>query len=168
MSSTLLSTQRNFDAYKVSCKAKFLKIDENEISILKTKINNLGNILKKYEFNKAKLEDMFSKKNSSKKHIHTTHAHTHTHTKYDHTPHVHHAHKPHVHHAHHAFKYERFYKCTYYGRNGHLAKFYYDCIIGTNNHVCVRSTNVVGPKKLWVSKSTTSFFDIGTQQGSKT
>ena len=37
-------------------------IDENKISILKTKINNLGNVLKKYEFNKAKLEDMFSKK----------------------------------------------------------------------------------------------------------
>ena len=105
--STLLSTQREFDAYKVSCKAKFPKIDENEISILKTKIKNLRNVLKKCEFNKAKLEDMFSKKNASKKHIHTTHAQT---------PHIHHAHKPHVHHAHHAFKYGRFYKCTYCGR----------------------------------------------------
>ena len=106
----------------------------------------MGNVLKKCEFNKAKLEDMFSKKNASKKHIHTTHAHTSKiHTKHVHTPHVHHvlkphvhhAHKPHVHHPHHAFKYERFYKCTYCGRNGHLAKFCYDHINGTNNHVLV-------------------------------
>ena len=76
LSSTLLSTQKDFDAYKTSCKAKFLKIDENEISILKTKINNLGNVLKKCVFNKAKLEDMFSKKNSSKRQVHTTHAYT--------------------------------------------------------------------------------------------
>ena len=41
LSSTLLSTQKEFDTYKVSCKAKFPKIDENEIFILKTKINNL-------------------------------------------------------------------------------------------------------------------------------
>ena len=40
--STLLLTQKDFDAYKISCKAKFSMIDENEISILKTKINNLG------------------------------------------------------------------------------------------------------------------------------
>ena len=42
--STLLSTQKDFDAYKISCKAKFSMIDKNEISILKTKINNLENI----------------------------------------------------------------------------------------------------------------------------
>jgi len=57
--STLLSTQKDFDAYKISCKAKFPMIDENKISILKTKINNLGSVLKKCEFNKDKLEDMF-------------------------------------------------------------------------------------------------------------
>ena len=71
-------------------------IDENEITISKTKINTLGNILKKCEFEKAKLEAMFSKKNSSKKHIHATHAHTsksqHIHThKHAHFPHTHHA-----------------------------------------------------------------------------
>ena len=31
LSSTLISTQRDFDAYKVACKAKYPKIDENEI-----------------------------------------------------------------------------------------------------------------------------------------
>ena len=96
----------------------------------------MGNVLKECEFNKAKLEDMFSKKNASMKHIHTTHAHTSkTHTKHVHTPHIHHAHKPYVHHAHHAFKYGRFYKCTYRGRNGHLANFCYDRINDTNNNV---------------------------------
>ena len=107
----------------------------------------MENVLKECEFNKAKLEDMFSKKNSLKKHIHTTQAHTHT--KHDHTPHVHHAHKPHVHHAHHAFKYGRFYKCTYCGRNDHVAKFYYDCINGTNNHVWFRKdANPHRPNKI--------------------
>ena len=37
LSSTLLATQKNFDAPKVSCKAKFYLIDEKEISNLKTK-----------------------------------------------------------------------------------------------------------------------------------
>ena len=37
-------------------------IDENKITILKTKINTLGNVLKKCEFDKARLEVMFSKK----------------------------------------------------------------------------------------------------------
>ena len=77
-------------------KQSFFMIDENEISTLKTKFNTLRNILKKYEFDKAKLEAMFSKKNSSKKHIHTTHADTFkSHTK--------HAHVSHAHHTHHAY-----------------------------------------------------------------
>ena len=148
MSSTLLSIQKDFDAYKTSCKAKFPKIDENEIFILKTKINNLRNVLKKCEFNKAKLEDMFSKKNASKSHIHTTHAHiSKSHTK--------HAHAPHAHHAHHAFMNGRIYTCTYCGQKDHLAKFYFDRINASNNHFWVRSTNVIGPKKIWVPKSTT-------------
>ena len=68
-------------------------IDENEISTLKTKINTLGNIFKKCEFDKAKLEAMFSKKISSKKHIHTTHAHTSkSYTKHAHVSHAHHTH----------------------------------------------------------------------------
>ena len=44
-------------------------IDENKISTLKTKINTLVNVLKKCEFDKAKLEAMFSKKIFSKRHI---------------------------------------------------------------------------------------------------
>ena len=62
----------------------------------------------------------------------------------------------------------KIYKCTYCGRNDHLAKFCYDHINGTNNHVLVRSTNVIGPKKILVPKSTTLLFDAGTHQGSKT
>ena len=50
-------------------------IDENEITILKTKINTLGNVLKKCEFDKVKLEAIFSKKNSSKKHSYYTCSH---------------------------------------------------------------------------------------------
>ena len=47
LSSTLISTQKDFDAYKISCKAKFSLIDKNKISILKDKINSLGDLLKK-------------------------------------------------------------------------------------------------------------------------
>ena len=48
-------------------------IDENKISTLKSEINSLRNVLKKYELDKAKLEAICFKKNSSKGHIHTTH-----------------------------------------------------------------------------------------------
>ena len=110
LSSTLISTQKDFDAYKISCKAKFSLIDKNEISILKDKINSLGDVLKKCEFDKVRLEAMFPKKHTPKKHVHTTHAHhtTHTHTPKSqhiqthytrHTAHTKHAHTPHSHHA---------------------------------------------------------------------
>ena len=105
----------------------------------------------------------------SKKHMHTSHVHhaNTLHVNHAKTPHVH---KSHVHklHAHYAFKYGRINKCTYCGRNGHLAKFCYDHINSMNNHVWVRNTNVFGPKKIWVLKSTTQLFDIGTHQDSKT
>ena len=88
----------------------------------------MRNVLKKCEFDKAKLEAMFSKKNSSKRHIHTTHAHTSKlHTKY--------AHVSHAHHTYHAFMFDRVYTCTYCGRKGHLAKFYFDRINASNNHL---------------------------------
>ena len=51
--STLTSTQKEFDAYKISCKVKFSLIDKDEISMLKNKINSLGEVLKKCEFDKA-------------------------------------------------------------------------------------------------------------------
>ena len=117
LSSTIISTQREFDAYRVACKTKHPKIDENEIFMLKTKINDLGNILKECAFNNTKLEEMLSKK-----HMHTSHV---QHDKPSHakTPHVHHAntshvnqaktphvHKSHVHkpHPHYAFNMEEF------------------------------------------------------------
>ena len=104
---------------------------------------------------------MFSKKNSSKKHIHATHARaSKSHTK--------HAYVSHAHHTHHVFMYGRVYSCTYYGRKGHLDKLCFDRINASNNQVWVRSTNVIGPKKIWVLKSTTSLFDIGIHQGSNT
>ena len=37
----LFQYKENFDAYRVTCKAKYLKINENEISMLKIKINDL-------------------------------------------------------------------------------------------------------------------------------
>ena len=118
----------------------------------------MKNVLKKCEFDKARLEVMFSKKNSAKKYIHTTHAHT---CKSQH------AHVWHAHHTHHAFKYGRVYSCTYCGRKGHLTKFCFDHINASNNYIWVRSNNVMGPKKTWEPKSTTSLFDVGTHQGSK-
>ena len=59
LSSTLLSIQKDFDAYKISCKAKFLLVDKNEISILKDKINFLEDVLKKCEFDKTRLRQCF-------------------------------------------------------------------------------------------------------------
>ena len=85
----------------------------------------MGNVLKKCEFDKAKLEVMFSTKNSSKKHIHATHGHTSK------------SHTKHAHLTHHAYMCGRVYSCTYCGRKGHLAKFYFDRINASNNHIWV-------------------------------
>ena len=45
--STLVSTQKDFENYKISCKGKFPQINENEIFMLKEKIDSLGVVLKK-------------------------------------------------------------------------------------------------------------------------
>ena len=119
---------------------------------------------------------MFPKKHTPKKHGHTTHAH---HTTRNHTPksqylHTHHArhttHTKHVHtpYSHHAFKYGRVYLCTYCGRKGHLAKFCFDRINTSNDHIWFLNANIKGPKKIWVPKSTNLLHDIGAHQGSKT
>ena len=73
---------------------------------------------------------MFSKKNYLQRHIHTTH----THTSKSYTKH---AHAPHVHHTHHAVMYGRVYSCTYCSRKGHLAKFCFNRINTSNNHILV-------------------------------
>jgi len=79
LSSTLEKTQKDFDAHKISCKAKFSIIDENEIFVLKNKIDTLSNVLKKCEFDKDKLEAMFSKTQTQRKHhVSFTHHHAHT------------------------------------------------------------------------------------------
>ena len=121
-------------------------------------------------FDKTRLEAMFPEKLTPKKHVHTTHAHhtTHTHTPRSQPLHTHHArlstHTKHVHtpHTHHTFIYGRIYSCTYCGRKGHLAKFYFDKINASNDQIWVRKSNIIGPKKIWVPKSTTLSFDIGT------
>jgi len=160
LSLSLENTKKDFDAYKVSCKAKFRSIDENEISLMKDKINTLSNTLKKYEFDKAKLEFLFLKRHTQRKpppHIsHTHHVHTYT-------QHAHHAHN-----THHSFMYANVYSCTYCDRKGHLAKFCYDRLNIANNHVCVHKTNFIGPKKIWVSESTPILNDIGTHKAPKT
>ena len=105
----------------------------------------MKNVLKKCELDKARLEAMFPKRHTPRKHVHishTTHAHTsqsqhadtqHTkharHTKHTHASHAHHTH------THHAFMYGRVYTCTYCGRKDHLAKFCYDRINASNDHV---------------------------------
>ena len=93
--STLSSTQKDFDDYKISCKGKFSQIDENEISILKEKIDSLGVVLKKCEFDKARLDAMFSKKHVPKKHSHAIHTHAHKSQPLHHAKHPKHAHTPH-------------------------------------------------------------------------
>ena len=75
--------------------------------------------LKKYEFDKARLEAMFLKRHTLRKHVHVshdTHAHTHlathAHTHLAQHAHTHHAkyatHNKHAHvsHTHHAFMYQ--------------------------------------------------------------
>ena len=57
---------------------------------------------------------------------------------------------------------------VYCGRKGHLAKFYFDRINTTNDHIRVQKANIIGPKKIWVPKSTNLVIDVGTHQGSKT
>ena len=101
-------------------------------------------MLKKCEFDKVRLEAMFSKKHTPKKHVHTTHAHHTTHTHAPKSQHVHtqhhvrqpthtkHARTPH---SHHTFIYGRVYSCTYCGRKDHLAKFCFDKINASNNHI---------------------------------
>ena len=107
ISSNLISTQKEFSAYKVACKAKFSKIDEKEISSLKTRIVDFEKVLKDCAFNTKKLEELFSKKHTSHakaSHVKIPHAHTthNTHAKSTH------AHKSHTHYA---FKYGRVYRC---------------------------------------------------------
>ena len=111
ISSNLVSTKREFEAYKVACKAKFSKVDENEFSLLKTRIVNFENVLKECAFNTKKLEEKFSNRHTSHvKNDKTTHAKNTHHVNTSHnTSHVKatHAHKSHASkpHAHYAFKY---------------------------------------------------------------
>jgi len=113
---------------------------------------------------------MFPKRQTQRKsHTpHVSHAHTQHHThQATHTSHAHDAHTHHAH-AHHVFFYTKVYSCTYYGRKDHLAKFYYDRLNISNDHVWVHRTNTLRPKKIWVPKSTLLSTDVGTHQGSKT
>ena len=61
--------------------------------------------------------------------------------------------------------YAHVYTYTHYGRNGHLAKFYYDRINTLNfasKNVWVRKgPKPHGPKKVWVLKSIPILFDVG-------
>ena len=95
--------------------------------MLKNKINSLGEVLKKCEFGKSRLEDMFPKKHILKKQTHTTHTHTHK-SQYLHSYHAKHVHKLNIHtpYTHHAFMYDKIYACTYCDRKSHLAKFYFE------------------------------------------
>jgi len=167
LSYNLTSIQNEFSAYKVSCKEKAPMVDEQEISSFKTKMVDFEKVLKDCAFNTKKLEEKFSKKHTSQvkdshakiPHAHTTHKSSHVHA------HNSHAHKSHTHYA---FKYGRVYRWTYCGKNGHLAKFCYDQVHRTNNLVWVNEDNSLGPKKMWLPKSSPKLFDVGTHQGSKT
>ena len=133
--STLTSTQKYFDNYKISCKGKFSQIDENEISMLKEKIDSLGVVLKKCEFDKTRLEAMFSKKHVPKNHSNAIHTHAHKSQPLHHAKHPKHPHTQHTPHTHHAFMYGKVFSCTYCGRKGHLVKFCYDRLNASHNNV---------------------------------
>jgi len=113
---------------------------------------------------------MFLKKHTPKKHTHATHTlthksqHLHTHHA-KHTTQIKYVHTPHTHHA---FIYGKIYACTYCAQKGHLAKFCFDKINASNNHVWIRNANTKGSKKIWVPKSTNMLHDIGTLQSSTT
>jgi len=115
---------------------------------------------------------MFPKRQTQRKltaHVSRTQNHAHTQAQHTHTHHAHNAHHAHnVHHAHHVFMYAKVYSCTYCGRKGHLAKFYYDKLNVSNNHAWVQKTNILGPKKIWVSKLASLLNDISMRQGLKT
>ena len=83
---------------KFLAKIKFSQIDKNEISMLKKKLNSLGEVLKKCEFDKSRLEAMFPKKHILKKQSHATHTHVHKsqHSHSYHAKHPKHGHTPHT------------------------------------------------------------------------
>ena len=88
----------------------------------------MSNVLKQCEFEKSRLEAMFSKRQTQKKpHTHhVSHSHNHAHTQAQ--SHAHRTTHAHAHHAdaHHAFLYAKVYTCSNYGRQGHFVKFCYD------------------------------------------
>ena len=102
-----------------------------------------------------------------------THKHNHILINHAHTQaqsHTHHATHAHAHHAYtlHGFLYVKVHICTYCGRQANLAKFCYDELNASNSHVWVQKTNILGPKKVLLSKSTPTLHDICTHQGFKT
>ena len=113
---------------------------------------------------------MFSKRQTYRK-LHTHHvSHSRNFARTQEQSHAHHATHAHAHHAHthHTFLYIMAYICTYCDRQGHLAKFCYDKLNASNSYIWVRKTNILGPKKVWVLKSTPILHNIGTHQCSKT
>jgi len=121
---------------------------ENDINLLKKKMDCLGSTMSQCAMNHSRLETLVRKKQVPT----SMHAHPPRHT---HAPHGHHQHM-----------YAHVYSCTHCGRKGHLAKFCYDRLHTPNlakNFVWVREgTNPHGPKKIWVPKTTPPIvFDVG-------
>ena len=120
----------------------------NDISMLKKKVDCLGSTMSQCAMNHTRLETLLRKKQVPS----FMHAHPPRHT---HAPHGHH---PNTMYAH-------VYTCTHCGRKGHLAKFCYDRLNTPNlakKYVWVREgTNPHGPKRQWVPKTTPPIFDVG-------
>ena len=113
--------------------------------MLKKKIDSLGDVLKKCEFDKTRLEAMFPKKHVPKKHSHAIHAHVHKSQPLHHAKHPKHVHTPHTHHA---YINGKVFSCTYCGCKGHLVRFSYDRLNASHHNVWVRNTNFQEPKKI--------------------
>ena len=80
--------------------------DKDEFSNIRRRFDVLNKTLNDYKNAKAKMESMFSKKYTPKKHVSDLHAH-----------------KAHTDHA---FMYNKVYTCTHCGRKGYLTRFCYD------------------------------------------
>ena len=107
----------------------------------------MSSTLSNCAFNHSKLENLFQKKQAP--HVHTHHP-RHTYAHHDHT---------------HSHVHAKVYKCTHYGRKGHLVKFCFDKVNSinvVNNNVWVSfDANLRRLKRKWVPKFSPLVFDIG-------
>ena len=119
---------------------------ENDICMLKKRVDYLGFTLSHCAMNHTRLESLVRKKQVPSLHAHHP---RHTHATHGNTNHM----------------YAHVYTCTHCGRKGHLTKFCYDRIHVSNlanKFVWVREgINPHGPNEIWVPKTIPLMFNVG-------